>query len=203
MHRAWLQVQKRSIGRPRLEPAIHGDLAQVIPNRSSSVTVPGSSVSSTGLPSSIDAGRITPCAPLVCSVTSCQLLDEPNPFASQLALADRPAWIEQLHHPVLDRRAAHPLSNTWLAARPTAVCQVLEQSGRLPLRACSAPARLPPQRGRLTGSLLDRALELLAGLDGQLLTSCVATTNRRRLERVPPQLGPPPSYDPGPDPSSP
>src|SRR5438128_2648732 len=69
------QVLERGVGRAGHEATIERDLRGEIPTRSSSATVPGSSVFSLGFPSVVDAGKIRPLAPgLVFSVTSASWL---------------------------------------------------------------------------------------------------------------------------------
>ena len=64
---------------PGLNPPSTAISRGVIPSRSSSATVQGKSVSSAGLPSCVDAGRISPRAPvLACSVTSASWETNPN-----------------------------------------------------------------------------------------------------------------------------
>jgi len=70
-HPVCCQGFERLVGRARLKAAVERDLAGEIPSRSSSATVSGSSVFSLGLPTRVEAGRISPRAPrLVFSVTS-------------------------------------------------------------------------------------------------------------------------------------
>src|SRR5512144_144541 len=99
---------------PVLNPPSSATSRTLIPSRSSSATVPGSNVSSAGLPCSVEAGRISPRARgLVFSVTSAKLRDESELVGlAQLALADRPGvGVEQRHDPVPDRLARHTLAD--------------------------------------------------------------------------------------------
>src|SRR2546425_6838345 len=74
------QVLERGVGRAGHEPSSATSRGE-IPTRSSSATVPGSSVFSLGFPSVVDAGKIRPLAPgLVFSVTSASWLTYPNSF---------------------------------------------------------------------------------------------------------------------------
>ena len=110
-YRLGVKVGERGVGRPGLEPAIHGDLADLDPEP---VELGDGARQQCLLGRVAQFGRgrqdQTPRAALGVLGHLRQLRDEPKlrPLA-ELALADRPGvWIVQRHDPILDRIVRHP-----------------------------------------------------------------------------------------------